>query len=194
MPAVVCEPGARALVHSASSVFELLPVQAVREKSMPRALVVYFSRTGYTRKIAEDIAARCGADIEGIQDVRDRSGMWGYLRSAREALGKRLIDIRPPIRNPSDYNVVILGTPVWASNICSPMRAYVTTHREEFRQVAFFCTQGGSGAKKVLDDMAKLCKHRPVASLALNDEEIKRGLHAEKLNQFLAVVALPKAA
>ena len=151
MPAVVCELGARALAHSASSVFELLPVQAVREKSMVRAVVVYFSRTGYTRKIAEAIAARCGADIEGIQDVRDRSGIWGYLRSAREALGERLIDIRPPIRNPSDYNIVILGTPVWASNICSPMRAYVTTHREEFRQVAFFCTQGGSGAKKVLD-------------------------------------------
>jgi hypothetical protein len=74
------------------------------------------------------------------------------------------------------------------------MRTYVSSHREEFRELAFFCTQGGSGAKKVLDDMAELCKHRPVASLALNDDVIKKGLYSEKLNQFLAVVALLKGA
>lgn len=161
---------------------------------MQRVLVVYFSRTGYTRKIAEEIAAACGADIERIQDLGDRSGIWGYLRSGREALKKRLIDIQPPTKRPSDYDLVVLGTPVWASNICSPVRAYIAAHKENFKQVTFFCTQGGSGAKKVLHDMAELCAQRPVATVALNDDEIKKGSHAEKLNQFHGFVALPKAA
>ncbi len=161
---------------------------------MPRVLIVYFSRTGYTRRIAEEIAAACGADIEPIQDVRARSGIWGYLRSGREAWRKRLIDIQPPTKRPSDYDLVVLGTPVWAGNICSPVRAYVAAHQENFMQVAFFCTQGGSGADKVLHDMAELCGRRPVASVALNDEEIKKGRYAEKLKQFLALVARPAAA
>jgi len=42
--------------------------------------------------------------------------------------------------------------------------------------------------------MAELCRQRPVATVALNDDEIKKGSHAEKLNQFHGFVALPKAA
>jgi flavodoxin len=161
---------------------------------MPRTLVVHFSRTGYTRKIAEEIAGRCGTDLDAIEDVRARAGIFGYLRSAREAYTKRPIEIRPAAKNPSDYDLVILGTPVWVSNVSSPMRAYLTAHGGGLKQVAVFCTQGGSGAEKVLSDMAELCGRKPVASLALNDGEIKRRSHAAKLDGFLAALALPKAA
>ena len=160
---------------------------------MQRVLVVYFSRTGYTRKIAEEITAACRADIERIQDLGDRSWIWGYLRSGREALKKRLIDIQPPTKRPSDYDLVVLGTPVWTSNICSPVRAYAAANKENFKQVAFFCTQG-SGARKVLHDIAELCGQRPVATVALNGDEIETGRHAEKLNQVLGFIVLPKAA
>jgi flavodoxin len=161
---------------------------------MHKTLVVYFSRTGYTRTIAEEIATRCGADLEGVRDVRSRSGVWGYLRSAREALRKTPVEIRPVTKDVTDYELVVLGTPVWASNICSPMRAYLSAHRGKFRQVAFFCTQGGSGADKVFHDMAELCAQQPLAAVALNDGEIKEGRYADKLNQFVGAVALPKAA
>jgi hypothetical protein len=90
--------------------------------------------------------------------------------------------------------LVILGTPVWAGNICSPVRAYITAHKGNFGQVALFCTQGGSGAKKVLDDMTELCGQRPVATLAVRDVEITNERYAEKLNQFLGSITLPKAA
>ena len=161
---------------------------------MQRVLVVYFSRTGYTRKIAADIAAACGADIERIQEPRDRSGIWGYLRSGREAWKKRLVDIRPVTKHPPDYDLIVLGTPVWASNICSPVRSYIAAHGHHFKKVAFFCTQGGSGAEKVLNDMAELCGQTPVATLVLTDTEIKHGQHADKLNQFLRSLARQNAA
>jgi flavodoxin len=161
---------------------------------MPNALVVYFSRTGYTRKIAEEIAGRCGADVEAIEDVRSRAGFFGYLRSAREAYRKLPVEIRPMAKNPSDYDLVILGTPVWAGNVASPMRAYLAARGGELKQVAVFCTQGGSGAEKVLNDMAQLCGRKPVASVVLNDAEIRRRSHAVKLDGFLAALPLPKAA
>jgi flavodoxin len=161
---------------------------------MQKALVVYFSRTGYTRKIAEEIAARSGADIESVEDVRGRSGIVGYFRSAREAYKKRLIDIKPAAKNPSEYDLVVLGTPVWARNLSSPMRAYLNAHRDELKRVGIFCTQGGSGAEKVFGDVAELCGRKPDASLALNDGEIKRGAYADKLDRFLGVLGPPKAA
>jgi flavodoxin len=165
-----------------------------KQTSARRTLLVYFSRTGYTRKIAEEIAGRCGADLEAIEDVRARTGIIGYLRSAREAYKKLPIEIRPAVKNPADYDLVILGTPVWASNVSSPMRTYLTSHGRELKQVAVYCTQRGSGAEKVLSDMAELCGRKPVASLVLNDGEIKRRSHAAKLDGFLVALALPKAA
>lgn len=161
---------------------------------MRKVLVVYFSRTGYTRKVAEEIAARCDADIESIRDVRSRSGIFGYFRSAREALKKRVTDIQSPTKNPSDYELIILGTPVWASNVSSPMRSYINAQRERFPQVALFCTLGGSGANKVLGDMSALCGKRPVGTIAVTDAQIKKESYAQELDSFMESVALPKAA
>jgi flavodoxin len=157
-----------------------------------RVLVVFFSRSGYTRKIAEEIAARCGADLEAIEDVRTRAGLFGYLRSGREAYKKLPVEIRAPVRNPSDYDLVILGTPVWAGNVSSPMRAYLTAHGGELKRVAVFCTQGGSGAEKVINDMGGLCGRKPVTSLAINDREIKRNNYAESLECFFETLGLPE--
>ena len=42
-------------------------------------------------------------------------------------------------------DLIILGTPVWAHNMCSPMRSYITAQKERFRAIAVLCTQGGSG-------------------------------------------------
>lgn len=62
---------------------------------MRRILVVYYSRTGYTRTLAHTIAAAAKADVETLDDGRERRGLWGYLRCAREAINKRSIEIQP---------------------------------------------------------------------------------------------------
>ena len=161
---------------------------------MQKALVVYFSRTGFTKKIAAEITARLGADLDAIEDVRSRAGILGYLRSAREAFQKIAIEIKPGARNPVDYDLVILGTPVWAGHMSSPMRAYLRAHEGQLKRVAVFCTQGGSGADKVFEEIAGVCARTPVATLALNDGEIKRHRYDEKLARFLEPLALQKAA
>jgi flavodoxin len=155
---------------------------------MGGVLTVYCSRTGFTRKVAEEICARCGGELEPIEDVRSRSGIFGYVRSAREALRKTTIDIRPGRLRPSDFDLVILGTPVWAGHMSSPMRAYVAAHKGEFKQVALFCTLGGSGAANVLAEMAALCERKPVATLAVTDADITRGRYGSALADFAAAV------
>jgi flavodoxin len=158
---------------------------------MPTPLVVYFSRTGTTRTVAEAIAALCHADIEGIREQRSRTGVWGYLRSAREALRRRAVEIEPPTRDPADYDLVVLGTPVWASNVSSPLRAYMTQHKGQLRRVAFFCTQGGSGATSVLQDMSALCGQPPIATLALKESDVRAGRHSQSLQQFVESLTAP---
>jgi flavodoxin len=156
---------------------------------MKHALVVFASRTGYTRQIAEEIARRIGADVEEIRESTRRSGWFGYWRCAREALRRTAVQINPPLLRPRDYRVVVLGTPVWAGNVSSPMRAYIALNREQLPQVAFYCTQGRSGANKVLQDMAAACASEPVATAAFDDREIDSGSYSRKMNEFVDAIA-----
>lgn len=152
---------------------------------MSRILVVYFSRTGRTRQIADAIAAQLNAEIEPIRDSGHRSGIWGYLRSLQEAMRHRVVPISVPTKNPSDYDLTILGTPVWAHNMCSPLRSYITSQQQCLRKIAVFCTQGGSGGSKVAGQVAELCGHGPLATLVLNEDEIRKNQFAAKLAGFV---------
>jgi flavodoxin len=162
---------------------------------MQRSLVVYYSRTGNTRTIAGELVAALRADVDQLDDRRDRCGLWGYLRCAREALKKRTPELVPPAYDPSNYDVVVLGTPVWAGNISSPLRSYVEANGGRLKHVAFFCTQGGSGAEKVFRDLAGLCGQSPLATLAVNGREIEKRDYAKQLERFVATidVALDRA-
>lgn len=163
-------------------------LRGIEGNRMAKILIVYCSRTGFTRKIAEEIGARCGGELEEIEEVRSRSGVLGYLRSAREALRKTVVEIRPGKSRPSEFDVVILGTPVWAGHVSSPMRAYVAAHKDELKQVALFCTLGGSGATSVLAEMAALCAREPLATVAVTDGDIERHRFGAALDAFAAAV------
>jgi flavodoxin len=156
---------------------------------MSTFLVVYYSRTGYTRTVAGDLVAALHADVDQLDDARDRCGIWGYLRCAREALNKRTVELVQPAYDPSRYDVVLLGTPVWAGNISSPLRSYVAAHKGELKHVAFFCTQGGSGAEKVFRDLRDLCGRPTLATLAVKDRDITQRTYAQELERFAAAVS-----
>lgn len=155
---------------------------------MPRVLVIAFSRSGTTRKVAEEIAIRLQADREEIGERRSRLGFLGYVRSAREAMGKRVVGIDAATHRPADYDLVVIGSPVWASNLSSPVRSYLTQHIGEFRRVAFFCTQGGAGAPAVLMDMGTICDLAPAATLILKESEVRAGTHRQALERFVESV------
>ena len=58
-----------------------------------KVLVVYYSRTGNTRFVAEAVAQSLKADIEEIRDRKNRMGIFGFLRCGYEAIFKKLTDI-----------------------------------------------------------------------------------------------------
>ena len=90
------------------------------------------------------------------------------------------------MHTPENYDIVVIGTPVWCRNIASPIRTYIHDHRHQFTQVAFFCTSEGSGQKKVLRDLEKLAGKAPIATLSLTDDEIKAGMHRDPIIEFVA--------
>src|SRR3990172_13104609 len=105
---------------------------------MKKILVAYYSRTGTTRKVAELIAQKLGAELEEIKDTVDRSGIKGYLLSGRDATLKRLTELYPIAKNPADYDLVLVGTPIWSWNVSAPIRTYVTQQKNNLKSIAYF--------------------------------------------------------
>lgn len=145
---------------------------------MSRILVVYYSRTGNTKKVAEAVASACNADLEQISDVRQRRGLLDWFRSGREAWKGKPAEIGPTRLNPVDYELVVLGSPIWAGRVSSPMRRYLTDHAGKIPRVALFVTESGSGGAGAFSDMAELSGQTPIATLELRERELREGLEA----------------
>mgnify|MGYP001826151465 CR=1 FL=1 len=160
------------------------------EIAVSKKLVCYYSHTGHTQKIAELIAENIGADIERIIDAKSREGVLGYLTAGRDAMLKRQSRIQPTRKDPSQYDVVILGTPIWAWNLSPPMRTYISEQKAKFNQVAFFCTEGGAGGNRAFRQMANLIGKQPVATLELNETDLKGESYKDKVDGFVEQLAV----
>jgi len=150
-----------------------------------QALVVSFSRSGGTKKVADLIADTLGAEKrEEITEMQHRTGPLGYLRSAWEAFVGIAPNINSPTHDPSQFDVVVLATPVWMARISSPMRTYLLKMEAKLPRVAFIVTEGGSGGHRVLFQLRDLVKKMPLAELVLTEDELKQGGHLHKVKAF----------
>lgn len=146
--------------------------------SEAKALVVYFSRSGTTRALASAIAKMLAADLEEICDCSNRAGPGGYVRSLVDAIRKRPAEIVPAGLSASAYELVVIGSPVWAGSVSTPVRSYLTENRARLPQVAFFCSFGGHGADGALREMRQLAGEPAVAECKVTAAEAHRNPHA----------------
>ncbi|MCW8807965.1 MAG: hypothetical protein OQK79_07620 [Rhodanobacter sp.] len=153
-----------------------------------RILVVYYSMTGHTRRIAEEVVAALNADCEEIREPRKRHGLGGVIRALFDALTGREPPIEPVQRNPNDYDLLVLGGPVWARRMASPVRSYARKHAGKARQIAFLCTEGGSGAEQAFDELQQICRCAPSATLAVDATQLKESGFGESLRRFVSIL------
>jgi flavodoxin len=150
-----------------------------------KALVVFYSRSGVTRAAGEAIAAELGADTEEIVDRKSRSGPIGFLCAGKDALLKRGTEIEDPKRNPSDYGVVVVGTPVWGGSMTPAVRTWLTRYAAGLpAKVAFFLTTAKSGIEKTFAAMEQIAEKKPVATLPLLARTVRKDEHAEPIRTF----------
>jgi len=150
-----------------------------------KLLVAYYSRTGNTRKVAERLAELLGCDIEQIIDKINRKGIIGYIKSGRDSVLKKTTDIVESKVDFSKYDTIILATPVWASNITCAMRTYIQKYSNDFKNIAFICTQMGSGHEKAALNMKELIGKEPIASICINSKDIKENRYEDSIVKFI---------
>ncbi|HPF17383.1 MAG TPA: flavodoxin [Thermotogota bacterium] len=115
---------------------------------MGKILVLYYSYEGHTKKIAEVIAKELSADIEGIKPIKEMKskGFGKFLWGGGQVVMKKKPELKPMNVNPDDYDLIFIGTPVWAFTYAPPVKTILETGILRDKKIAFFYThEGGEG-------------------------------------------------
>jgi flavodoxin len=144
-----------------------------------KSLVVYYTRTGKTKFVAQTVAAELGADLEEIVDLKKREGAMGWIISGKDASQKKLTKIAPINRSPSDYDLVVVGTPIWAWAPTPAFRTYLSQNSLVGKKVAVFYTfdsdpkQASEKIHEILPNVA-IVGELPLKDPAKNKEETEK--------------------
>ena len=131
---------------------------------MSNILCMYYSRTGNTKKAMEEIAQDLGAELVELRDDVVRSGWKGFLRCGMDAMGKSTAPLCPyETKKPLDaYDLVILGTPVWAGRCSSIVRTFLKEHGGELKNVAYVATRASESKHESVFKQMDLYTSRPM--------------------------------
>jgi flavodoxin len=121
-------------------------------------LVIYYSRTGNTKFVAEKIAETLGAELKELIDKKNRKGFWGYLRAGRDSIMKVKTEIEELNIDLDKYELVFLGCPVWVANVPPAIRTYLDRTDLVDKKLVLFCTQDGMGAERVFNNLRHLAR------------------------------------
>lgn len=122
-----------------------------------RILIAYFSWSGNTKKIAEEIHQKVGGDLFEIVPVKLYSR--DYKTCLDEAAEDQKNQARPELtaRVPdmAKYEVIYLGYPNWWAGIPMPVASFLEQYDFEGRTIVPFCSHGGGRLGQSVNDIAK---------------------------------------
>ena len=144
--------------------------------AMPKVMIVYYSRTGTTRKLAEALAGRLNADVVEIRCDRYKGGIFRYLRAGYDSVKGNLPPIKMPETDLTAYDLVLLGAPIWTSYPALPLRAFLAAKPDLPGRVGMFLTSGGhSPQEKAVAEAEALLNAPLAATLAVQEKDVKEG-------------------
>lgn len=114
-----------------------------------KTLVVFYSFEGNTKYIAQGIAKEVGADLLELQPLEEpkKNGFMKYLWGGKQVMKKKEPELKSIDKNPNDYDLIYIGTPVWAWSYVPAFRTFLSKVHIEDKNIALFCCHGGGKGK-----------------------------------------------
>ena len=129
-----------------------------------KILIVYFSRTGNTRSVAEQIQASIGGDMLELKTAHSYPSE--YRATTDQAKREQQENFRPTlttdVESVQPYDVIFIGYPNWWGTMPMAFFSFLEKHDFSGKTLVPFCTHGGSRLGRGPADIARLC---PTATL-----------------------------
>lgn len=154
-----------------------------------KTLLVYYSFTGNTKIIADKIKERIHCDVLElkpkipflIDDYQKIVDEWQSNESTKKEVPIEDINI-----DLTDYDKVIIGTPVWWYTITPVMRSFLNKYDLSNKKVyAFACNAGWLG--KTFQEIEKYCKLQSKLNVTFTEDytEHKYLINEEEIEKWI---------
>jgi flavodoxin len=142
-----------------------------------KTLIVYFSHSGNTREIANQIHQKVGGDIFEIQTVQTYPQ--NYDAVVKQAKKEQETNYRPQlktkIKNIESYDTIFIGYPNWWGTMPMALFTFFSEYNFSGKTIIPFCTHEGSGLGNSVSDIKKLCpQSKLLDGLAIRGGSVKK--------------------
>jgi flavodoxin len=141
-----------------------------------KVLIAYFSWSGNTRTIAQEIAKTTGGDLFEIKTTSTYPT--NYNTVVDQAQKEQQANIRPAltaqVNNMNNYDTVILGFPNWWGTMPMAVFTFLESYNFAGKTIIPFCTHEGSGLGRSESDIKKTCQGATIREgLAIRGGSVK---------------------
>lgn len=158
------------------------------------ALIAYFSWSGNTEAVAQEIQAQTGADLFELVPAEPYTDDYNELLDIAQE--EQSSDARPAIAETVDlssYDTVYLGFPNWWGDMPMILYTFLDEYDLSGKTVAPFNTSGGSGFSGSLDTIAEMEPEAEITEgLSLGDGEAEDC--ADVVEEWLANIGMTEEA
>ncbi len=128
-----------------------------------KKLVICYSFEGNTKFIAEVMSEAIGADILEIKPKKElpSKGFSKYFWGGRQVIMKKKPELMPLEVNPLDYDLIIMGTPIWAGSVTPPIATLLATVDFKGKLVGLYNCHASKQGKPLMS-MREQLKDSPI--------------------------------
>ena len=148
-------------------------------------LILYHSLTGHTKACCEVLQQELAADVVEIKDLKNRSGKWGFFKTAIGSLFGNHTTIEPENPDLSLHPYIILASPIWTGKLSMATRTLIDKNSFEGKKVIIFTTTNAFEKEKYKEKSKDLVRKaggdvvgyfQVVAMEEIDGEKVERGI------------------
>ena len=129
--------------------------EVLRENEITGA-VIYYSRTGNTRTVAEVIAETFDFHLQEIKDLKDRSGFFGFIGGMIDVRKNPITTISPETLSLDGYDVLFIGSPIWGMKFAPAITTFLQETDFTGKKVILFTTTSSRMKQTAFDQYSEL--------------------------------------
>lgn len=125
-----------------------------------KTLIIYYSESGSTQKVAETLAIKLECDLCRVKDLKKRTGFKNKITSSIDAFRENKTEIYPESLNLQEYNTIYFGTPTWANNPAPAIITMIDRCDLRGKDIVLFATMTGKGGQAAIKRMQEKVEAR----------------------------------
>ena len=122
-----------------------------------KCAVVYYSKTGVTKRIADKIQAKFAADVYLVEPEKAYGGFFSAVaRVVGEKISRKGAALKTAVSDFAPYDIVFIGFPVWAGTVPDFLQEYIRKADLSGKRVIPFATASATGKESSLKTLNAL--------------------------------------